>query len=188
MMDKIKKYELFLNSNVDDVISNSMSISVFDQPTYEDIQNQSVSKMMKKRTSINMLSLNYEKIKHSLINEDDISVCLLLQAMRWRVTKTTSAYGRREIITGYTVNDILGLKIKGFPMLERLLSVETPENVKEQALRLLNTIESDYEGRSYIVDTNMVLEKIVQTLKTESYDGIIRRLALNALQKLSLRP
>ena len=108
---------MFLNSNVDDVISNSMSVSVFDQPTYEDIQNQSVSRLMKRKTSMNMLSLNYQKIKSSLMNEDDIKVCLLLQAMRLRVTKTPSAYGRREIIMGYTVNDILGLKVKGTPIL-----------------------------------------------------------------------
>ena len=67
MIEKIKKYELFLNNSVDDVISNSISMSVFDQPTYDDLHNQSISRnIIKRKTSINMVSLNYQKIKQAL--------------------------------------------------------------------------------------------------------------------------
>ena len=158
MVEKIKKYEVFLNNNVDDMISNSYSASVFDQPTYEDIHNQSQSRNIhRQRTSLGVLALNYDKMSHSLIEDSELNVCLLLQALRWRVTKTVSAYGRREIIMGYTINDVLGLKSPNSSILKRLLGHSTSDTLKEQTLRFINTIESDYYGRSYMLENNSVL-------------------------------
>lgn len=100
------------------MISNSCSVSVFDQPTYEDMYSQSISRnIIKQRSVLSVLSLNYEKIKHNLLEEPETNLCLLLQALRWRVTKNPSAYGRREIIMGYTVSDILSLKLQSAPLL-----------------------------------------------------------------------
>jgi hypothetical protein len=59
--------------------------------------------------------------------------------------------------------------------------------VKEHSLRLASVIASDFYGRSYIIESGSLLEKMVNVVKTEEYDGTIRRCALNALQKVSLR-
>lgn len=71
-------------------------------------------------------------------------------------------------------------------LLQRLLDTQS-EVVKEQSLRLANVIASDFYGRSYIIENNTLLDKLVRILKEEDYDGVIRRYALNALQKVSLR-
>lgn len=61
------------------------------------------------------------------------------------------------------------------------------ELVREQSLRLANAIASDFYGRSYVIDDGTLLRKLVKIVKEEDYDGTIRRCALNALQKVSLR-
>lgn len=54
-------------------------------------------------------------------------------------------------------------------------------------MRLINAVASDYYGRSYIIENEILLKALVKCVKEEDYDGIIRRSALNALQKASLR-
>lgn len=87
---------------------------------------------------------------------------------------------------GYTLHDMLGIKEENKALLGSLLSGES-ELVKEHSLRLVNVIASDYNGRSYLTTNCNVLEKLSKIVKEEDYDGIIRRCALNALQKVSLR-
>jgi hypothetical protein len=75
---------------------------------------------------------------------------------------------------GYTVHDMMGVNQP--QLLQRLLDTQS-EVVKEQSLRLANVIASDFYGRSYIIENNTLLDKLVRILKEEDYDGVIRRYA-----------
>ena len=46
---------------------------------------------------------------------------------------------------------------------------------------------SDYEGRSYLMESFLLIKTLIEILKREKNDSLIRRNALGALQKLSLR-
>lgn len=182
LADKLSKYEIFLSSNVDDLIAHSNNgLSVFEQSDIDNTQNQPVGR---NRTALHLLSLDYDRIRRFLLTQDDeVSVALLLQALRWRITKTRDCRSRREIIVGYTVHDVMGVNQP--ELLQRLF--EGKERVREQALRLANVVASDFYGRSYIIQNNTLLDKLVGIVKHEDYDGPVRRYALNALQKVSLR-
>jgi hypothetical protein len=74
LAEKIAKYEIFLNSNIDDLIAQSnQGISIFDQPSCSELDasnNQHVT-YRQNRSIVPMLSLDYEKIKHFLMNSND---------------------------------------------------------------------------------------------------------------------
>ena len=71
-------------------------------------------------------------------------------------------------------------------VLQRLL-VDAPNSVKEYTLRLTNAMASDYQGRSYLMASLTLIKTLIDILKKEKDDSLVRRNALGALQKLSLR-
>jgi hypothetical protein len=129
LAEKISKYEIFLNSNIDDLISQSnQGISIFDQQSFSelDVSNNQHITPRQNRSIIPMLSLDYDRIKHFLSHSnDEITVSLLLQALRWRITKTRDPYSRREIIMSYSINDVMGIKPENRALLEALLDSES---------------------------------------------------------------
>ena len=117
---------------------------------------------------------------------------------RLRVTKARSAYQRREVLIQYAQYDIVGCNPRNTILLQRLL-VDCTGQVKEYALRLINAMASDYQGRSYLMESFLFVKTLIDILKREVIginvivkiiqkgDSLIRRNALGALQKLSLR-
>ena len=91
------------------------------------------------------------------------------------------------MVIAIQTNDMLGIHFqKGQPtLLENLINQD--QKVKEYATRFINALASDYLGRTYLLETEMVLHLLIKLLKTEEGDTIIRRSALGSLQKLSLR-
>lgn len=114
LADKFGKYEIFLNSNLDDLIAHSnQGISIFEQQSCSELEvsNTQHALQNKNRSTTPMLSLDYEKIKDFLRqNRSEVETALLLQALRWRITKNKDPYARREIIMSYTLNDIMGVR------------------------------------------------------------------------------
>ena len=70
---------------------------------------------------------------------------LLLQALRWRLTKPARRQ-RRTALAQFAQNDLLEPRL-----LEALLGPDAPPMVREQALRLVNLFASEVGGRSYLL-------------------------------------
>ncbi|KAK3931838.1 LisH domain-containing protein ARMC9 [Frankliniella fusca] len=135
-------------------------------------------------------SLDIPQIKRNLIDGSVKSRLLLLQALRWAITKSPS--DRREsILKQYVGWDLLNLQDDAF--LKSLLiphGVVTPHPLQQSAARLLNTIASIQSGRSYLSqnsETIRVTTAVLQQRDGISSDSITQNMLLAALQKLSLR-
>lgn len=124
LAEKYGKYEIFLNSNLDDLIAHSsQGISLFEQPSCSELEysNNQHAGHRNNRSILPMLSLDYDKIKlYIKERKSDTETALLLQALRWRITKTKDPYARREIIMGYTLNDLMGVRPENSALLDSL--------------------------------------------------------------------
>ena len=50
--------------------------------------------------------------------------CALLQALRWRITRTRHAQIRREVVTSFSVYDVLGCNERGEGAMNGLMNNE----------------------------------------------------------------
>jgi hypothetical protein len=69
LAERFGKYEIFLNSNLDDLIAHSsQGISIFEQPSCSELEvsNNQHAAQRQNRTGTPMLSLDYDKIKEFL--------------------------------------------------------------------------------------------------------------------------
>ncbi|KRX04691.1 Armadillo-type fold [Pseudocohnilembus persalinus] len=210
IVDKLNKYETFLNDNLEDIIQQSQQQQIILDPQYpinsninENIYNQhhySTASPIHPQTTQddeqyigmnnsryqNFQQLDFEKIKKVLLNQNTSSTikCLLLQALRWRITKAKGAYIKREVVLSYTEHDLLGINEEN---LQQQLILNQDQNIKEQTVKLVNQLASDFYGRSYLVKYPQLVLNLIQVLKDQPQENLIRKNALGALQKLSLR-
>ncbi|XP_077998887.1 lisH domain-containing protein ARMC9-like isoform X2 [Glandiceps talaboti] len=132
--------------------------------------------------------LDYPKVKGDLVNGDDRRKILLLQALRWRLTRSQSGDQRDSIISAYCSNDLLGCAQRGDYQEQILDLLSSPqEGVRQYIARLFNAFASLAEGRTYIAKNVNVLPVLQETLQSEDKDSITRENILGALQKLSLK-
>ncbi|XP_069473663.1 lisH domain-containing protein ARMC9 isoform X3 [Ambystoma mexicanum] len=131
-------------------------------------------------------SLDYEKLKKDLLFGNDRLKAFLLQALRWRFTRTQPGEQRDTVLQAYISNDLLDChRSKGRTVLELLHSKS--EIVRQYTARLINAFASLADGRLYLSQNPQVLRTLEETLKAEEKDSISRENVLGALQKLSLR-
>jgi len=132
--------------------------------------------------------LNFEKVKSFLVNpsNNEPSLCALIQALGWRITKVQGINMRREVILSYSKNDLLDLHRKEPCVLESVMK-SPHRRVREAAARLINILTLDYSGRSYLLGSDKLVINLIDSLKYEEGDSVIRKNSLGALQKLSLR-
>ena len=128
----------------------------------------------------------------SEIEAAERNCCLVLQALRWRISRSIGAKAKRRVVEAYIEGDVLGLKSpesestpENSALVETLLS--SSEIVKEYALRFINWMASDSKGRSYLLGYAPMIDLLVSTLQDEPKDTKARQNALGALQKFSLR-
>ncbi|XP_053566281.1 lisH domain-containing protein ARMC9 isoform X2 [Bombina bombina] len=131
-------------------------------------------------------SLDYEKLKKDLIFGNDRLKALILQALRWRFTRSQPGEQRDTVLQAYISNDLLDChQIEQRNVLKLLHSKN--EVVRQYTARLINAFASLAEGRVYISQNPSLLHYLEETLKTEKKDSICRENILGTLQKLSLR-
>lgn len=130
-----------------------------------------------------MAALHYPAIKRALV-EQAPDVPLILQALRWRLTKAARRQ-RKTALAQFIANDLLHEDVLA-SLLEPQATATLPE-VREQALRLINLFASEAAGRTYLLSKSMVVRQLCALLRAEPADNIARQNALGALQKLSLR-
>ena len=115
--------------------------------------------------------------------------CRLLQALRWRLTRSHAGAPRKRVLHAYIQNDLIGTGGGGGPSVatDLLRSTGGQPLVVEYACRFINCVASECDGRTYLLSQPDLVGSLVQVLKSEETDTLARQNALGALQKFSLR-
>ncbi|XP_056132825.1 lisH domain-containing protein ARMC9 [Lampris incognitus] len=131
-------------------------------------------------------SLDYEKLKRDLVGGTDRLQSLLLQALRWRLTRTIHGEQRDTVLQAYISNDLLDRYSNKQKTVLHLIRSKK-EIVRQYMARLINAFASLAEGRVYLSQIPCLLRFLTEALKKEEKDSVTRENVLVALQKLSLR-
>ncbi|XP_067000714.2 lisH domain-containing protein ARMC9 [Anabrus simplex] len=138
--------------------------------------------------------LDFKKIKHHLVSGSVKTKLLLLQALRWRITRS-NLDERDSALSSFVRHDVLSLYRGPGPSLLSTYFAPTqaitPHPLQQAAARLVNTLASLRSGRDYLCGANCrILSVLVPCLKGErgiNIDSITLDMILATLQKLSLR-
>ncbi|KAM4692879.1 lisH domain-containing protein ARMC9 isoform 2-T2 [Discoglossus pictus] len=131
-------------------------------------------------------SLDYEKLKKDLVFGNDHLKALLLQALRWRFTRSQPGEQRDTVLQAYISNDMLDCHQNDQKNVLKLLHSKN-EVVRQYTARLINAFASLAQGRVYLSQNPCLLRSLEETLKAEEKDSVSRENVLGTLQKLSLR-
>ncbi|KAK2835405.1 hypothetical protein Q5P01_015889 [Channa striata] len=131
-------------------------------------------------------SLDYEKLKTDLVEGSDRLKCLLLQALRWRLTRSLPGEQRDTVLQAYISNDLLECYTTKQRTVVFLMKSKN-EIVRQYMAHLINAFASLAEGRAYLSQIRILLKLLTETLRMEEKDSLTRENVLVALQKLSLR-
>ncbi|XP_051980482.1 lisH domain-containing protein ARMC9 isoform X2 [Xyrauchen texanus] len=131
-------------------------------------------------------SLDYEKLKKDLVNGSDRLKALLLQALRWRLTRSLHGEQRDTVLQAFLSNDLLERYSTRQKTVLHLIKSKN-EIVRQYMARLINTFASLCGGRMYLAQIPSLLRFLLDCLKAEEKESVTRENVLAALQKLSLR-
>uniref|UniRef100_A0A3B3WPB6 LisH domain-containing protein ARMC9 n=1 Tax=Poecilia mexicana TaxID=48701 RepID=A0A3B3WPB6_9TELE len=131
-------------------------------------------------------SLDYDKLKNDLVVGSDRLKCLLLQALRWRITRSLPGEQRDTVLQAYISNDLLQRYSTNKKAVLHLMK-SANEVVRQYTARLINAFASLAEGRIYLSQIPILVKLLTETLRREEKDSMTRENVLVALQKLSLR-
>uniref|UniRef100_A0A8C2GNC1 LisH domain-containing protein ARMC9 n=1 Tax=Cyprinus carpio TaxID=7962 RepID=A0A8C2GNC1_CYPCA len=131
-------------------------------------------------------SLDYEKLKKDLVNGSDRLKALLLQALRWRLTRSLHGEQRDTVLQAFISNDLLERYSSKQKTVLHLMKSKN-EIVRQYMSRLINAFASLCGGRMYLSQMPSLLRFLLDCLKTEEKESVTRENVLGALQKLSLR-
>lgn len=135
----------------------------------------------------NVQHLDFEKIKYILTEGDDRDRAFLLQALRWKLTRSPPTE-RDQVLTTFIKHDVLcceksSIYKNGFAS----LFSAADNTVRQYTARLFNAFASLCRGRTYLSQNENLLKALMDNLKADDRDSITRENVLGALQKLSLR-
>lgn len=94
---------------------------------------------------------------------------------------TPNVLEKRENCILLTSNDILESDV-----CKSLLEIGDL-SVVEHLLGLVNALAGDYKGRSYLIEKDELIEKVLELMLCQKHETFVRRICLFILQKLSLR-
>ena len=92
------------------------------------------------------MQLDFAKIKHDLVNQNERRQLLLLQALRWRLTKCETADLRQKVLNSYIVGDILNCRSDRFPNQMLSLLNAPSDGIRQYMARLMNAFASLNHG------------------------------------------
>jgi LisH domain-containing protein ARMC9 len=144
---------------------------------------------------MDLSNVDFEKIKGSLTSFENERRLKILNAIRWKLIQSREAGCFRQAINVVAMADLFDLKTsngskggKGEICVYQSLFLAAPEPIQEAAIWLLRLISASFQGRSYLIQGQSMLQllcdRISKTKLTEKADRII----LIILQRLSLRP
>ncbi|THD26515.1 LisH domain-containing protein ARMC9 [Fasciola hepatica] len=145
------------------------------------------------KNEIPLFDLDFTKIKRDIFRIDDRKKCYLLQALRWRLTKST-VHQREYCLTSFVRQDLLDLTTVGpagdvSPEKAPLLACLRAQHhrVREYMARFLNALASLCRGRAYLGQNPIVVKLLIAELIGEKDESVTRENLVGALQKMSLR-
>ncbi|CAD8057801.1 unnamed protein product [Paramecium sonneborni] len=190
---KLLQYEKFLNQDFEDLVNKSQDISLFEKASMAEQEISHITNNQQLPTPIKPIQveeyvpLNYPKIIQLFTKSNNYQhVANVLQALRWRITRAKNALQRRQVVVAYATHDIIGTHSKNI-LLAQYLILKSHNLIQCQTLKLLNALASDYHGRSYLTLNPTLIKFLVDLIKKEQSDSLIRKNAIGALQKMSLR-
>ncbi|CAF1106911.1 unnamed protein product [Adineta steineri] len=137
---------------------------------------------------------DYAKIKRDVvhISTSPRQKALLLQALRWKLTKAKTDFKREKMLECYINCDLLGCQTDTEQQTKIIKELSTPADtetnyVKEEWARLINTIASLRKGRNYLAPNESLIICMQKAAIAEKSDTSTKQHLLAALQKLSLR-
>jgi len=197
IFEKIVRYDNFLNMSNDEISGASFTYSQADRTQTDfspsqfkrDVSESSLSYIRPDKNMVKGYSalppLNFAIVIRDLSNlQDDLQICALLQALRWRLTRSQS-YLRKETLAAYIKYNILCTTKPHDILLDKLLTWN--RRVIEYTVRFLNVVASECAGRTYLLTKENIIQSLSSILYEELEDSILRQNALGSLQKLSLR-
>ena len=134
-------------------------------------------------------NLDFSQIQEELEGHQTRRKLLLLQALRWMLTRSTVT-GRVQIIATFATNDLLGLRSS-----DRLLTwflpsgSNIPHLLQGGLARLVNAMASGRSGREYLVHHRRLLETLIDCLVFigGQMAAVTVDMIVAILQKLSLK-
>jgi len=110
--------------------------------------------------------VDYKKVKQFLLTSiDDLKICAVLQALRWRITRNKKRTGRLSIMSEYIREDLLGCKNNGY-ILERLLTHKN-KKVIEYMVSLLDELVIENLGTIYLTSQNKSMPLLAEIMTSE---------------------
>lgn len=134
--------------------------------------------------------LDFTKIKQDLSEASASTRALLLQALRWKLTKASSVEERDCVLLAYVDNDLLGFIERSPDYCNRILHIIKSPNtgLQQSFVRFLNTMAAFRLGRNYLAKNLQLVAVLTDTLV---FDRVTNPrtldMILGVLQKLSLR-
>ncbi|XP_046670218.1 lisH domain-containing protein ARMC9-like [Homalodisca vitripennis] len=133
--------------------------------------------------------LDVNKIKAQLSTGSIKTKLLLLQAIRWRMTRG-SGEERDQAVVWLSRHDVLSVHGRLVRDMLQPADTSTPHPLQQSLARLINTVASLRAGRDYLASSHSLLVHLINTVKLESnvrLDNVTSDMLLATLQKLSLR-
>ncbi|XP_060838864.1 lisH domain-containing protein ARMC9-like [Rhopalosiphum padi] len=127
------------------------------------------------------------KIKHELREGNSTkNKLLILQALRWRLTKSENRADTVSMIKKYDLLDLCKSKAEQ-GLMKWLLMTNGPHPLQQMISRLLNALASFKRGRRYLTGSPFLLRLIITQLISSQHfwDTITSNMLLGTLQKLS---
>ncbi|CAL8101611.1 unnamed protein product [Calicophoron daubneyi] len=180
---------------IDFNVSNTLALSLRDSlQNFPPPESGRTSKNnWNEKNGVPLFELDYPKIKTDITRIDDRKKCYLLQALRWRLTKST-VQQRENCLTSFVRHDLLDLTTVGAhgdaaqdggALLSCLHSKH--HRVREYMARFINSLASLCRGRAYLAQNSTVVHILIDELLKEHDESITRENLVGALQKMSLR-
>lgn len=133
-----------------------------------------------KSSSLKML--DFRKLKATLMASNDANyISAVIEALRWRITRAGNAMHRREAVIQYGNCDLID-----YTFFDHLIEKKR-KTIYESVVALINSMASDYFGRSYLIANEPLINYLILILKSENKETYTRKNCLGILQKLSLR-
>ncbi|GAB6031096.1 LisH domain-containing protein armc9 [Chamberlinius hualienensis] len=176
------------NFEVSKILSHSVtteSIATTEKTVSE--LNRNYSLYRSKAYHWNLVNLDYKKLKQDLVSGPLRLKIFILQALRWRLTRSPPGLKRRSVLQDYIHNDLLGVQGGIYNSSISQLILSPISELRQTMLRLLNSFASLSIGRSYLAQKSGILSSMMDSVIFDKLEQLSLDMALAALQKLSLR-
>ncbi|XP_063683270.1 lisH domain-containing protein ARMC9-like [Bolinopsis microptera] len=132
--------------------------------------------------------LDMPKIKEVLCGGDDVEAGYLLQAVRWRITKSSTDSERETLLSQCVREDLFGKDDSNYSIriLDSFISADAEMSLTENFTRLIHCFCALSEGCVYLSAHTPLISHLILSLTSSTQDDVIRQVVLGALQTLSL--